>query len=163
AAAHLRSADADVRIFGEPMHFWRNCMPEGMLLRSPWRYSQISDPRGAFSLDRFAGIEELRPVEQLPIATFLRYADWFQRQAVPGVRVIARAGRVHWLGVSPGNGSGLLRRIVRPRLRRFVPPPHIGPFPLNWMLEHPAMFRLAPRKLRRAAALRALRPAGAGW
>ena len=78
-------ADVDVRIFGEPMHFWRNCMPEGMLLRSPWRYSQISDPRGAFSLDRFAGIEELRPVEQLPIATFLRYADWFQRQAVPDV------------------------------------------------------------------------------
>src|ERR1041385_6687120 len=38
AAAHLRAAQTEVRIFGKPMDFWRNGMPDGMVLRSPWIY-----------------------------------------------------------------------------------------------------------------------------
>src|SRR5437867_2667021 len=85
AAAHLRAGQADVRIFGEPMDFWRNNMPRGMLLRSPWRYSHISDPRGAFTLDRFAEIRGLQPVLNMPREYFLHYGEWFQRQMVPDV------------------------------------------------------------------------------
>src|SRR5438132_11499380 len=85
AGAHLRAAEMDVRVFGEPMGFWRRNMPRGMLLRSPWRYSHISDPRGAFTLDRFAGIAGLQPVANVPLECFLRYGEWFQQQLVSDV------------------------------------------------------------------------------
>src|ERR1700693_4298462 len=40
AAAHLRAIQGlDVRVFGEPMEFWKSHMPDGMLLRSPWAAS----------------------------------------------------------------------------------------------------------------------------
>ena len=46
AGAHLRNIQGlDVRVFGEPMEFWKAHMPEGMLLRSPWAASHISDPQ----------------------------------------------------------------------------------------------------------------------
>src|SRR4051794_24919023 len=41
AAAHLRDAGADPMIFGIPMDFWENHMPEGMHLRSPRDGSSI--------------------------------------------------------------------------------------------------------------------------
>ncbi len=36
AAAHLKAAHIDFRIFGDPMSFWRDHMPAGMMLRSGW-------------------------------------------------------------------------------------------------------------------------------
>ena len=54
AAAHLRTVKGlEVRLFGEPMSFWDRHMPAGMLLRSPWEASHISDPDGAFTLDAY--------------------------------------------------------------------------------------------------------------
>ena len=44
AGAHLKARGFEVRVFGEPMEFWANKMPEGMLLRSPRVASNISDP-----------------------------------------------------------------------------------------------------------------------
>src|SRR5438094_7375253 len=41
AAAALRSAGVDPHVFGEPMSFWMEHMPKGMLLRSPWGASHI--------------------------------------------------------------------------------------------------------------------------
>src|SRR6185437_10949738 len=84
AAAHLRAAAIEHRVFGEPFSFWRRHMPAGMFLRSAWEASHIDDPADAFSLDRF---EELhgslqRPV---PLADFLRYGEWFERQVAPEV------------------------------------------------------------------------------
>ena len=35
AAAYLKAQGLGVRVFGEPMEFWANRMPRGMLLRSP--------------------------------------------------------------------------------------------------------------------------------
>lgn len=37
AAAHLKAKGLGVRIFGEPMEFWANTMPEGMLLATAAR------------------------------------------------------------------------------------------------------------------------------
>ena len=51
-AAHLRDG-LDVRLFGEPMSFWTNHMPEGMLLRSPYVASHIADPDRALTLDDY--------------------------------------------------------------------------------------------------------------
>ncbi len=33
-AAHLAAANVSVRVFGQPMQFWRTNMPEGMVLKS---------------------------------------------------------------------------------------------------------------------------------
>jgi cation diffusion facilitator CzcD-associated flavoprotein CzcO len=53
-AAHLAQAGVSTRVFGQPMSFWRDHMPKGMRLRSPWRATHISDPDRAMSLDAFA-------------------------------------------------------------------------------------------------------------
>ena len=52
AGAHLqRIKGLEVRAFGEPMAFWKNQMPAGMLLRSSWEASTIADPENALTLD----------------------------------------------------------------------------------------------------------------
>jgi hypothetical protein len=84
-AAHLRSAMIGTRVFGRPMSFWREHMPRGMRLRSPWIATHIADPGRRFSLDVFARQAALAPRDQLPIEQFVQYGDWFQRQAVPDV------------------------------------------------------------------------------
>jgi hypothetical protein len=81
--AHLRSAKISARVFGRPMSFWREHMPKGMKLRSPWIATHIADPAKRFSLDAFAHQAALTPHDQLPIESFVQYGDWFQRQAVP--------------------------------------------------------------------------------
>ena len=83
AAAHLKSAGVGARIFGRTMSFWREHMPAGMRLRSPWIATHIADPGRRFSLDAFAQLTALAPLDQLPIERFVQYGDWFQRRAVP--------------------------------------------------------------------------------
>ncbi len=83
-AAHLRDAKIGVRVFGDPMSFWRDNMPKGMKLRSPWRATHIADPHRTFSLDAFAAVQGIDPLpDQLPLEAFVRYGEWFQRRAVP--------------------------------------------------------------------------------
>jgi len=82
-AAHLRSAKVSTHVFGRPMSFWREHMPRGMRLRSPWIATHIADPEKRFSLDVFAQRTGLPPRDQLPIERFVQYGDWFARQAVP--------------------------------------------------------------------------------
>jgi cation diffusion facilitator CzcD-associated flavoprotein CzcO len=83
AAAHLKAAGVETLVFGEPMGFWRNHMPSGMRLRSPWRATHIADPAHELSLDAYARRVGMTPIPQLPIAEFLRYGAWFQGRAVP--------------------------------------------------------------------------------
>jgi cation diffusion facilitator CzcD-associated flavoprotein CzcO len=93
AAAHLNQIRGlELRIFGEPMEFWKSHMPEGMLLRSPWEASHISDPKTALTMESYGteiGIDIPRPI---PLDRFVEYGLWFQRQAVPQIdrRRIAR-------------------------------------------------------------------------
>ncbi len=84
-AAHLRHAGVATRVFGEPMTFWRNNMPRGMLLRSPWRATHLSDPDNALSLDAYASTHSVDAKERLPLETFIAYGEWFQQHAVPDV------------------------------------------------------------------------------
>ena len=53
AGAHLKAKGLTVRVFGEPMEFWADKMPAGMLLRSPREASNLSDPHAAFTLDAY--------------------------------------------------------------------------------------------------------------
>src|SRR5712692_10378297 len=83
-AAHLKAANIATRVFGDPLSFWRDNMPKGMQLRSPWIASHIADPRKNFTLDVFAHQHGIDPVEdQLPREQFVSYGEWFQRQTVP--------------------------------------------------------------------------------
>lgn len=82
AAAHLKAAGVDVRIFGKPMEFWADKMPAGMLLRSPKIASNISDPSASHTLDAFESANGIVPAAPLAVETFVDYGQWFQRQLV---------------------------------------------------------------------------------
>jgi len=83
AAAHLKKAGMNVRIFGRPMKFWAEKMPTGMLLRSPRIASNISDPIHRATLDRFEVSAGIQPRAPIPLETFVEYGRWFQRQLLP--------------------------------------------------------------------------------
>jgi FAD-dependent urate hydroxylase len=79
-AAHLGASGVSPQIFGEPMSFWRQNMPEGMWLRSPWSASNLSDPESELTLDayeRARGVPIRRPI---PLEDFIDYGRWFQEQ-----------------------------------------------------------------------------------
>jgi FAD-dependent urate hydroxylase len=84
-AAHLAQAGVSNRVFGQPMSFWRDHMPKGMRLRSPWRATHISDRNGAFSLDAFAIEHNTVIGEPLSLERFIAYGTWFQRRVLPDV------------------------------------------------------------------------------
>ena len=80
AAAHLKAKGLGVCVFGEPMEFWADKMPSGMLLRSPRVASNISDPQLTMTLDKYEAASGLEPRAPLPLVTFVDYGRWFQRQ-----------------------------------------------------------------------------------
>lgn len=83
AAAHLRAAGVEARVFGRTMEFWRAHMPRGMLLRSSWEASHIADPRGTYTLDGFQAARQQPITHPIPLDHFVEYGEWFQRQTVP--------------------------------------------------------------------------------
>jgi hypothetical protein len=86
-AAHLNDIQPRprLRVFGEPMSFWSGNMPLGMLLRSPWVASNLSDPKGALTLDAFRSEQGLQFEAPIPLDCFTSYGHWFQQRAVPEV------------------------------------------------------------------------------
>ena len=78
--AHLKGKGISARVFGEPMEFWANKMPEGMLLRSPRVASNLSDPDGAFTLDAYEAASKVAPSAPVPLETFVEYGRWFRHQ-----------------------------------------------------------------------------------
>ena len=85
-AAHLARANVDVAIFGEVMGFWEHCMPKGMKLRSPWGATHLSDPDNILTLDRYDSCcTPVSRTQPLPVADFIDYGKWFQRQIATNV------------------------------------------------------------------------------
>ena len=124
AAAHLRAAGLDTRVFGDPMAFWRKQMPAGMLLRSGWEACFISDPTGALGLDRFKAERGLKFSYPVPLESFVDYGRWFQQKAVPDLdqRMVER--------LQPEGGAFrlLLEDGTIVRARRVVVATGIAPF-----------------------------------
>lgn len=84
-AAHLHGLGLKVAVFGKTLELWREHMPRGMLLRSQWFATNLSDPRRRYTFGKFLQ-ESGRPhAYPFPRETFLEYASWFQRHAVPDV------------------------------------------------------------------------------
>ncbi|TMF82255.1 MAG: NAD(P)/FAD-dependent oxidoreductase [Chloroflexi bacterium] len=85
AAAELRGAGAGVHVLGAPMSFWKQHMPRGMRLRSPWGASHIGAPRSAHTLDAFEAARGTPISRPVPLADFVAYGHWFQERNVPEV------------------------------------------------------------------------------
>ena len=91
AAAHLHAANGlDIRVFGEPMSFWDEQMPRGMILRSPYVASNIADPERALTLDGYQDKTSRQLPQPVALEQFVDYGRWFQGQAVPATQVDAR-------------------------------------------------------------------------
>ena len=82
-AAHLRAANLPIRVFGKAMSFWRNNMPAGMLLRSPWIATHIAEPGGRYLLDDYYRKSGMDVPKLLPVKNFIDYGVWFQQQVAP--------------------------------------------------------------------------------
>jgi FAD-dependent urate hydroxylase len=65
------------------MSFWEEQMPKGMLVRSAWSASSLSDPSGRFSLSAYEKEQSYPFLRPLPGEEMSRYARWFQARAVP--------------------------------------------------------------------------------
>ena len=67
AGAYLKAAGLSVCVFGEPMSFWADRMPAGMLLRSPREASNIGDPGAALTLNAYEEASGTAPAAPLPL------------------------------------------------------------------------------------------------
>jgi hypothetical protein len=85
AAAYLKAAGIETRIFGDPMAFWERQMPAGMFLRSNWGASHIADPERRLTLDAYRLSSGNHCSTPVPLDRFVDYGRWYQRQAVPNV------------------------------------------------------------------------------
>jgi hypothetical protein len=125
AAAHLRNIKGlEVRVFGEPMEFWKCQMPEGMFLRSPWAASHLSDPAAARTFDHFRQATGADVPVPIPLDQFVRYGLWFQKQAVGDVD----RRRIHRIDRDPKGFRLTLNDGESHTTRRVVVASGIGPF-----------------------------------
>ena len=83
AAAYLRAAGMEARVFGDPMSFWQDQMPKGMCLRSNWRASSIADPKRELTIDAYCRENGNHCPKPIPLSRFVSYGHWFQQKAVP--------------------------------------------------------------------------------
>lgn len=85
AAAYLKSAGVEIRVFGDPMSFWENRMPAGMFLRSNWGASHIADPDKKMTLHAYRLATGNHLSAPIPLERFIDYGRWYQRHLVPDV------------------------------------------------------------------------------
>lgn len=115
--AYLKSANISTRVFGDAMSFWRGNMPKGMKLRSPWRASHIADPTREHSLDHYATTHGVPRTENLPVADFVRYGEWFQRRVIPDldkrmVKTISPGPKGFRLVLEDGDAVDAMRVVI---------------------------------------------------
>ena len=84
-AAHLLERGLAVAVFGKTLELWRDHMPKGMLLRSHWWATNLSDPRKQFGFARFFRESRYEKCYPVPIEAFIDYGLWFRERAVPNV------------------------------------------------------------------------------
>ena len=74
-AAHLLGRGLRVAVFGRTLEMWRDRMPKGMLLRSHWWATNLSDPRRDYGFEQFAKDSSHSRGYPLPIQTFITMAS----------------------------------------------------------------------------------------
>ncbi|MEU7060279.1 NAD(P)-binding domain-containing protein [Streptomyces sp. NPDC046197] len=86
AAALAREHGIDTVTVGRPMGFWREHMPDGLLLRSgpDWHLDATGEHTlRAYLRERRLTADEVDPI---PVSVFLGYADWFRHAKQIAVR-----------------------------------------------------------------------------
>lgn len=125
AAKHLRARDRlDVRIFGEPMSFWRG-MPRGMLLRSRWEASHIAHPSGPLTLDVFKAESRQSFDAPIPLGRFVEYGRWVQEHVAPDldnrlVQSVARDNGGFKVTLEDGSAVNAARVVVAAGIESFA-------------------------------------------
>ena len=124
AGVHLKAKGITACVFGEPMEFWAQKMPEGMLLRSPRVASSLSDPDRAFTLEAYEAASKMEPLAPVPLDTFVEYGRWFRHQLGSDLdqRTVLRVDRD-----SPGFRV-TLKDGDEIRVKRVVVAAGVGPF-----------------------------------
>jgi cation diffusion facilitator CzcD-associated flavoprotein CzcO len=84
-AAHMQQLGLHIAIFGKPLNLWREHMPKGMLLRSYWWATNISDPHNQFGLKEYFRAHSLHEHDPLEVEILIEYGLWFQHCVVPYV------------------------------------------------------------------------------
>ena len=87
-AAHLAARGVEHAVIGLPMAGWSKAMPKGMSLKSEGSASNLFDPDGATTLQRYCAAQKIDYADLgLPVAldTFIAYGLDFQRRLVPHV------------------------------------------------------------------------------
>ncbi|HLW60005.1 MAG TPA: NAD(P)-binding domain-containing protein [bacterium] len=87
-AAYLRSGGVAFRIFGTPMHRWREQMPKGMFLKSEGCASNLFAPGAGPTLRQYCAAQGLPYADYgapVSLETFTQYGLSFQQRAVPMV------------------------------------------------------------------------------
>jgi cation diffusion facilitator CzcD-associated flavoprotein CzcO len=115
-AAALKASRVETRTFGGAMSFWRDHMPRGMRLRSPWHATYIGQTEGPLSLDSYAESLGISPSQPLLLENFVDYGLWIQARTVPDldtrtVRNIEKASGGFRLTLADGE-SVHTRRVV---------------------------------------------------
>jgi FAD-dependent urate hydroxylase len=128
AAAYLRAAGLETRVFGEPMAFWENQMPAGMCLRSNWGASHIADPKQELTLDAYARQKGNHISKPIPLDRFVDYGRWYQGHAVPDldkrqVRSIETDARGFKVTMADGEEFTSRRVVVAGGISPFVSKP----------------------------------------
>src|SRR5690242_18200271 len=76
-AAHLRGRGLRVGLFGKTLQFWREHMPQGMMLRSHWWATNLADPGRRYGFGRFLRDVGRDPCYPVPLELFIQYGQWF--------------------------------------------------------------------------------------
>ena len=132
--------------------FFANC--PAPFARLPLELASHTSNRLNNDLGRFAG----RRVAVIGAGQSAIESAALLSEAGAHVEVIMRHPQLRWLRSRP-----IVEWLMDCKLNPFKAPGKIGPAGINWLIEHPALFTLIPRKLQDMIAYRAIRPAASGW
>jgi FAD-dependent urate hydroxylase len=79
--AHAVANNLQYKLFGYPMDFWKNQMPQDMFIRTPHEFVSFSDPKDELTIQHYSEETSIELVTPLPRPIFVDYANWFAKKA----------------------------------------------------------------------------------